>query len=130
MPELNLFNWDKAQGKAVPRGALPMHMIHYMNTREQMMKDNEKADKKLTTKQINKNARAHYNRLGEDEKAKLRELHQKDKARFEKETEEMGKKGFFTMTDGKKSNAIDAPKKPSMSPAPKSNKKKTMGKKK
>lgn len=124
-PRLEMdYKWDKREARALPKGPLPSHMYYYMMARDKYHKENEKRpeSERLSYKQINVHVRAEYRKLSEMEKEEFTVIRGKDRKRYDAQLEELDKKGYFTLTDGTKSNTISQPepakKRKSLTPRP------------
>ena len=105
--------WDKTLGKYVPKASPLAYTLFINDKREDYNKENMKLEKKLSTKQIARKLRSDWLHLEESKKQKYNNMVEKAKDRVSKQKEEMDKKGFFTLSNGKKSIDIPAPAKAS-----------------
>jgi hypothetical protein len=101
--------WDKSLGKYVPKASPLAYTLFINDKREDYIKDNMKLEKKLSTKQIARKLRSDWLHLEEAKKQKYNDMVEKAKDRVAKQKEEMDKKGYFTLSNGKKSSDIPAP---------------------
>lgn len=111
-PRLEMdYKWDKRENRALPKGPLPSHMYYYMIARARYHKENEKRpeSEKLSYKQINVHVKAEYRKLSEEDKEEFTVMRGKDRKRYDTQLEELDKKGYFTLTDGTKSNTVSEP---------------------
>ena len=101
--------WDKSLGKYVPKASPLAYTLFINEKREDYIKENTKLDKKLSTKQIARKLRSDWTHLEDVKKQKYTDMVEKAKDRVTKQKEEMAKKGFFTLSNGKKSTDVPAP---------------------
>lgn len=101
--------WDKSLSKYVPKASPLAYTLFINDKREDYIKDNMKLEKKLSTKQIARKLRSDWLHLEEAKKQKYNDMVEKAKDRVAKQKEEMDKKGYFTLSNGKKSSDIPAP---------------------
>jgi hypothetical protein len=120
--------WDKTLEKYVPKASPLAYTLFVADKREDYHKENSKSEKQLSLKQIARKIRSDWKNCDESVKEKYSNLVAKANDRANKQKEEMAKKGYFTLTNGKKSSDIpppapkDAGKKRSMTPMKESKK--------
>lgn len=101
--------WDKTLGKYIPKASPLAYTLFITEKREDYLKENNKLEKKLSTKQIARKLRSDWTHLEDSKKQKYTDMVEKAKDRVNKQKEEMAKKGFFTLSNGKKSSDVPAP---------------------
>jgi len=129
--------WDKTKGMYVPKGALLAYMQFRMDRTQEYQKKNNEDGKgnKLSAKQIVRKIRSEWLHLEEEAKNHYLKQNERARERYNKQMEEMQKNGYFHLSDGTKSNQLDAPKeeakkRKSMTPAKQSKAKRQATKKK
>ncbi len=101
--------WDKTLEKYVPKASPLAYVLFVNDRREEYHKENSKLEKQLSTKQIARKIKSDWKNSDDSVKDKYNNMVAKAKERVSKQKEEMAKKGFFTLSSGKKSSDIPPP---------------------
>ena len=132
----NEYKWDKKQEIYIPKASPLAYTLFITERKEAMHKEQEKMEdeKKLSVKQMARKIKSEWKHLDSDEKEKYLMIVEKEKKRFDAQRKEMEDKGYFTLTNGMKSNDLKPPeakvdKRRSTTPAKVVSKKKPMKKK-